>query len=80
MPYTVRSLLRSVAPDQVIKRTGAWPCTTITTSVKQNSTLDLEDFDTPDLTQIVGNENLDIYNWDFEKVYASHESVSSISP
>jgi len=72
-------MFRSAASDQVIKLTGEWPCTTITTSVKPNITLDLEDFNAPDLTHIVGNETLDIYNWNFEKVYASHESVSPIS-
>ena len=31
------------------------------------------------MTQIIGNETLDIYNWDFERTYASHESGSPIS-
>ena len=43
-----------------------------------NITLDLEDFTAPDLTHIVGNETLDIYNWNFEKEYDSHESGSPI--
>jgi len=67
------------ASDHVIKLDGEWPCISICMHNHRNITLDLEDFDAPDLTHIVGNKTLDIYNWNFERTYASHESVSPIS-
>ena len=67
------------ASGQVIRLIGEWPCTSICVHDHQNITLDLEEFTAPDLTQIVGNKTLDIYNWKFKKTYAPHESGTLIS-
>ena len=72
-------MFTQAASNNVIKLTGEWQCISICTHDHPNITLDLEDFDAPDLTHIVGNETLTIYNWNFEKEYDSHESVSPIS-
>ena len=56
------------ASGQVIKLTGKWQdIISICVNDHQDITLDLEDFDAPHLTHIVGNDTLDIYNWTFEK-------------
>jgi hypothetical protein len=67
-------LFKAAASDKVIKLIGYWPCTRIYADNYENITLDLSEFDAPNLNYFKGNDTLDIYNWNFERTYAPDET------